>query len=60
MFEFSVPAGDYDYDPETRTYTFKTLIFTENSWKQAKSSIKEFVDNGTTFTMIFMEKGESE
>lgn len=56
MFTFSVPDGDFDYDSETRTYIFRNLVFTEKSWKKAKAAIKEFVNDGTPFTMIYQGK----
>lgn len=54
MFEFTIPDGDYDYNSETDTYTFKALVFTENSWKQAKEAIKEFVNDGVPFTLHYL------
>lgn len=56
MFEFTVPDGDYDYDSTTDTYTWKTLVFSEKKKGAALTAIKEFVNDGTSFTMTFLAK----
>lgn len=56
MFEFTVPEGDWEYEPVTGAYIFKNLVFTEDSWKQAKEAIHEFRENSTQFTMTFTPK----
>lgn len=53
VYEFTVPDGDYDYYPETDTYVWKNLVFTENNWKQAKVTIKDYVADEVPFTMTF-------
>lgn len=56
MFEFTVPDGDYDYYPDTDTYVWKTLVFTENNRKQAKEVIKAYDRDDVPFTMVFTVK----
>lgn len=56
MFEFTVPEGDYYYNPETNTHVWKELVFTENKWKQAKETIKDYVADGVPFTMVYLPK----
>ena len=57
MFKFTVPGGDYDFNPKTRQYVDKDLVFTEKKLKRAKAAIKEYVDEGVPFTMVFIPKG---
>lgn len=54
MYEFTVPDGDYDYNPETDTYIWKNLVFTDLQWKQAKETIKDYVSDDVAFTMRFV------
>lgn len=56
MFEFTVPEGDYDYDFETRIYTWKDLVFTETKWKTAKEIIKTYREDLVPFTMVYSPK----
>lgn len=56
MFEFTVPDGDWDFNPDTRQYTMKKLVFTEKKKKVALAVAKEFIADGTAFTMTFKDK----
>lgn len=56
MFEFTIPEGEYYHSPETGLYVFKDLVFTENSWKKAKEAIKEFIEDGSPFSLVFTPK----
>lgn len=56
MFEFTVPDGDYDYDSTTDVYVWKPLHFFEKKKGDALKAVKEFVNDGTSFTMTFLPK----
>lgn len=57
MYEFTVPDGDWYYDTQTKRYMGLPLVFTEKKKKGARAAIKEYVEEGIAFTMVFTPKG---
>lgn len=53
QFKFVVPEGDWDYDVNTKKFTHKELVFTVDTSKQARDTVKEYARDKVAFTLTF-------